>query len=114
MPTIIGYLAFALGAFLSLLNFYLSFVRVPLRRALGRPSRFVSGFPLVGSLLLVASAVLLWRARWLAFTALAVAALDTGGLHWFLGVLLWGVISGRSGGGDAEQGDVADPPAAGR
>ncbi len=114
MLTILGYLAFALGAFLSLLNFYLSFVRVPLLRALGRPSGFVSGFPLVGSLLLVTSAVLLWRAWRLAYTALAVAALDTGGLHWFLGVLLWGAISGRSGGGDAEQGDAADPAARGR
>jgi hypothetical protein len=114
MTAILGYLTFALGAFLSLLNFYLSFVRVPLLRALARPSRFVSGFPLVGSLFLVASAVLLWRARWLAFTALAVAALDTGGLHWFLGVLFWRAISGRSGGGDAEQGDAANPAERGR
>lgn len=108
MPTILGYLALALGTFLSLLNFYLSFVRVPLLRALGRPSRFVSGFPLVGSLLLVGSVVLLWRARCWVITALAIAALDTGGLHWFLGVLLWGAISGRSGGGDANHGAAAD------
>ncbi len=113
MTLILGYLAFALGAFLSLLNFYLSFVRVPLLRALCRPSRWVSGFPLVGSLLLVASAALLWRVRWLALCALGVAALDTGGLHWFLGVLLWMAISGRSEGGDAaEHGDAADPAAA--
>jgi hypothetical protein len=114
MSTILGYLALALGAFLSLLNCYLSFVRVPLLRALGRPSQFVSGFPLVGSLLLFASAVVLWRTQWLAFTALSVAALDTGGLHWFLGVLLWEAISGRSRSGEAEQGDAADPLAAGR
>jgi hypothetical protein len=114
MRSILGYLAFALGAFLSLLNFYLSFVRAPLLLALGRPSRFVSGFPLVGSLLLVASSFLLWRAPWLVLTALAAAALDTGGLHWLLGVLLWRAISGRSGGADAEQGDAADPAVRGR
>ncbi len=99
MPSFLGYLAFALGASLSLLNFYLSFVRVPLLRLLGRSPRFVSGFPLVGSLLLVVSAALLWSERWLALSALALVVLDTGGLHWFLGVLAWEAATSRSRGG---------------
>src|SRR4051794_37286374 len=91
----LAYAAFALGASLSLLNFFLSFVRAPLLRAGGRSPRFVSGIPLFGSLLLVVSATLLWSQRRLALSALALAALDTGGIHWFVGVLLWEAVAAR-------------------
>jgi hypothetical protein len=95
MLSILGYATFALGAFLSLLNFYFSFVRVPMLRACGRSTRFVSGFPLIGSSLLVATAAILWGTRPLVLSALVIAALDTGGIHWFLGVLLVAAIRAR-------------------
>jgi hypothetical protein len=95
MYTVFAYRALVLGTALSLLNFYLSFVRVPLLRACGRSPRLVSGFPLCGSMLLVVSAVLLWPARQWALSALAVATLDTGGIHWFCGELLWQTLAAR-------------------
>jgi hypothetical protein len=93
--SVVAYLAFALGACVSLLNFYLSWIRAPLFRALGRSPQWVSGLPLIGSLLLAISAALLWQARGLAVTALVLAAIDTGGIHWFLGGLLWQAIGSR-------------------
>jgi hypothetical protein len=95
MLSILGHAAFALGALISLLNVYLSFIRVPLLRWRGQDQRFVSGVPLVGSFLLVVSAVLLWKVRWLALSALGLATLDTGGLHGFVGTLAWEAIVGR-------------------
>jgi hypothetical protein len=89
MHPVLGYLAFGFGASISLLNFYLSWIRVPLLRGLGRSPRWVSGFPIIGSLLLVISAVLLRDWPRIAFSALALAALDTGGIHCFVGRQLW-------------------------
>jgi hypothetical protein len=75
-----------LGGAIAALNFYLSFVRVPMLRRLRRPAEpeFVSGVPLVGSLLLL----LAWGVG-LDSTGARVAAcvlflIDTGGPHWFL------------------------------
>jgi hypothetical protein len=45
----VAFAVFALGAFICLLNFYLSFVRYPLHRWRGLPKesyQWVSGFPL--------------------------------------------------------------------
>jgi hypothetical protein len=83
-----GFGLLVLGGFVSLLNVYLSLFRVPLLRACGPSPRYVSVIPVVGSLLLGASAVLLWG-RWsMVGAALALAAIETGGLHWaFIAVL---------------------------
>ena len=89
------YLFLALGALVCLLNFYISFIRMPLLTALGRSPRRVSGFPLFGSVMLVTAAVLSWEKRALALTLLAIAALDTGGIHWFLGSLFWRSLVAR-------------------
>ncbi len=95
MREVLIYLFFAVGAWLSLLNFYISFIRMRLLTALGRSPRRVSGFPLFGSVILVIGAVQFWDRRGLALTALAIAALDTGGIHWFLGTLLWMSLASR-------------------
>jgi hypothetical protein len=89
MRSLSGYLTFGLGALVSLLNFYTSWVRMPLLRALGRPPHWVSGFPIIGSLLLAISAILMWEVRGIALSALVLAALDTGGIHWLIGGQLW-------------------------
>jgi hypothetical protein len=81
-----------LGAVISGSNFYLSFVRYPLfRMGGGRDEAFrnVSGIPLFGSLLLWVAAAMAWQEPWVAFSSLAISLLDTGGLHWFVGMMLW-------------------------
>ena len=88
MRLVVAYASFALGAWITLLNVYLSWIRTPLLRSLGRsPRRWVSGFPIIGSALLIGSAILLRRAPWVAVSALTLAALDTGGFHSFLAAL---------------------------
>jgi hypothetical protein len=88
MP-IFAYCLFGAGAYISLLNFYLSFVRLFVCRLRQREYRFVSGFPLVGSLLLVASFFCFPSDHPMQPIALIVAAFDTGGIHWFCGTLLY-------------------------
>jgi hypothetical protein len=71
------------------LNFWLNFVRVPLARMRGNEVRWVSGVPLFGSLLLAWFAAWHWSEPGWFWVSVAVAALDTGGIHWFLGMILW-------------------------
>jgi hypothetical protein len=85
-----------LGGFVSLLNVYLSLLREPLLRVCGRSPGRVSALPVVGSLLLFASAVLLWGYWRFVGTALALAAIDTGGLHWAFVAMLRETWAGRS------------------
>src|SRR5579862_3719152 len=89
MLDVLAYALFAIGGSVSCMNFYLSFLRYPLRRLSGREYKWVSGVPLVGSLLLVIAAAMLHNSFLLFWGGIAVALLDTGGLHWFLGVMLW-------------------------
>ena len=81
------------GGLVTVLNFYLSFVRVPLYRLRheGATPRFVSGFPLIGSFALwMAAALCCASGAWGWAGALAAASLlDTGGLHWFAVTVLW-------------------------
>jgi hypothetical protein len=85
---ILAFILAGLGALLAALNFYLSFVRYPLHRLVheGRPFKFASGIPLVGSVLLWAGAyILLSGGAWkFGAVALILSAFDTGGIHWFL------------------------------
>jgi hypothetical protein len=76
-----------LGGFVCILNFHLSFLRFFLHRMRGRGRdeyRWVSGFPLVGSLLVAVSLVGLWEEPWLRIAAFGLILIDTGGPHWFL------------------------------
>jgi hypothetical protein len=84
-----AYVLIAIGGFVALLNFYLSWIRIPLLRALGRPSPWVSGFPVVGSGMLLVGVWWLRSPGPLAAFAMLLALLDTGGLHWFAGSLVW-------------------------
>jgi hypothetical protein len=86
---ILAYTLFAVGAFLCLLNFYLSFLRYPLYRLFGREYQHASGVPLFGSLLLVIAVTLLYERPLLFWSGITLALLDTGGLHWFAGIMLW-------------------------
>jgi hypothetical protein len=80
---ILGYSAFAIAAFFAGTNFYLSSLRAPLHRWLGRKCRDVTGIPIVGTLFVIGALALLeWSAMvWIG--AIALCAIDTGGLPWF-------------------------------
>jgi uncharacterized membrane-anchored protein len=92
MSLLIAIVLCSIGAFISGLNFYLSFIRYPLHRLRGRSRaefHWVSGFPVIGSLLLWICAVRLTAWPILMWAALAISLLDTGGLHWFAFVILF-------------------------
>ncbi len=85
---------FGVGAFLCALNFYLSFLRYPLYCLRGRKAeyRYVSGAPLFGSLLVAALVFPLELPNWARVASFALVALDTGGLHWIIGIVAWQAI----------------------
>ena len=86
---VLAYVLFALGTFLCCLNFYLSFLRYPLCKLLGREYKWVSGIPVFGSLLVVIAVPVLHESPVLFWSGITIALLDTGGLHWFAGTMLW-------------------------
>jgi hypothetical protein len=97
---IAAFLLAGLGLWITGINFYLSFVRYGVHRLLHRdkPYKWVSGFPIIGSLFLWLASVLLWwlGLRYWAITALIVSFLDTGGLIWFLSTMAWETFRGKS------------------
>jgi len=79
-----AYLLFVLGAFICILNFHSSFIRPAIHSMRGQGEyRFASGFPLIGSLMLVGSFLLLPAGHIPRPVALVIALFDTGGIHWF-------------------------------
>jgi hypothetical protein len=99
LPLILGLVLLALGTLVVCVNVYTSFLRYPLHRLRGGTRadfRWVSGFPLVGILLLGLAAMCLGNDYpAVAWTALAVAALDTSGPHWLAGIMLYALLSKR-------------------
>jgi hypothetical protein len=92
----LAWLAFLVGGLVSALNFYLSFCRYRVHRFRGgsRDSyRSVSGFPIVGSLLVALSIVRLYDVPWILVFALVLIGIDTGGIHWLAGVLIYQTFS---------------------
>lgn len=92
-----------LGGFVCLLNFYLSFLRYPLFRLRGGRQedwKWISGFPLVGSLFL-AVAWFGWLRELDSVTldvlAWTLVVLDTGGIHWFILCVSIDAISSHKG-----------------
>lgn len=95
----LSWIAFGLGASLCLINFHLSFLRYPLHRLRGLPKesyRPVSGFPLLGSLLVALSLIELHGITWMIPVAVALILIDTGGIHWFVGSLIYRRVRGRN------------------
>lgn len=91
-PSAIAWIAFALGALLCVTNFYLSFLRYPLHRLRRLPResyRWSSGIPLVGSLLVALSLFRLHAVPGILPAAIALIAVDTGGIHWFIATMVY-------------------------
>lgn len=87
---IAGLILFALGAYITVLNIYLTFLRYPLHRARGGTREnfvFVSVVPIFGSLLLWISIPLL-TSMTLKWCAGVLSVLDVGGIHRFI-FILW-------------------------
>jgi hypothetical protein len=85
-----GYCFLGLGGLISCVNFYLSFLRYPLHRLLGGKKedyRWISGFPLFGTLTIV-GLPFLPRSIWLSFLALVFLLIDTAGIPWFI-IAVW-------------------------
>jgi hypothetical protein len=84
----LGLILVLIGGSLCLLNFYLSFVRHLFYFKRKNQYRFVSGFPVIGSLVLLAGLALLNTPKaWL--IGIPIVLIDTGGLHWFAGVMIY-------------------------
>ena len=76
------------GAFVSLLNFHLSFTLPLYRHLRHRESRVPSGFPLIGQLLCLLSLPFSPTPSVPQLIAIIAALLDTGGIHWFIVAML--------------------------
>jgi hypothetical protein len=82
-----AYLLFAFGGLICVYNFYTSFVRCYAFKILHKEYKWESGLPIIGSLLVGLSLFLLYKTNWLFVLGLILIAVDTGGIHWFLGTL---------------------------
>jgi hypothetical protein len=97
----VSWIIFALGAFVSVTNFYLSFLRYPFHRARGLPKEsfhWVSGFPVIGSLLVGLSLIGLHAVPVVLPVVIVLIVIDTGGIHWFAGVMIYQVFCRKKSG----------------
>lgn len=88
----LAWLALLVGGLISAINFYLSFCRYALHRIRGgsRESyQWVSGIPVVGSLLVALALIAFHESPWILSAALVLITIDTGGIHWLLGALIY-------------------------
>ena len=86
-----GYVLFAIGGLISCVNFYLSFLRYPVHRLLGGTKEdyhWVSGFPLFGTLTIIAGLPFLPWSMWLSLLTFVFLLIDTGGIPWFI-IAVW-------------------------
>ncbi len=80
------------GGLLCCLNFYLSFLRYPVHRLTGKKKeeyKWVSGIPVFGSLFVALSLLALWQTPWVLVMSIILILIDTGGIHWLAGVVLY-------------------------
>ncbi len=86
MLTVFGYCLFGFGGFISIGNFYFSFLRYPIHRLRhGKDAKYqwVSGIPLMG-ILSVVGLIHLPKSLWLNVLAFLFLCIDTGGIQWFV------------------------------
>ena len=85
---ILYYFSITIGVLFSVLNFYLSFIESKENRA--------SGIPLLGSLILFIT--LFFVDNGYSFYIIIIFMLiDTGGIHWFIGIILWEYLKNKKG-----------------
>ena len=99
--SVMAWVAFGLGAVLCVTNFYLSFLRYPFHRLRGLSKEsyhWVSGFPLVGSVLVALSLFRLHAFPFMLPLAFVLIAVDTGGIHWFAGTMIYHSVYAKKNG----------------
>ena len=87
---------FGLGGIICAMNFYLSVLRYPiflLRGGQKSEFQWISGAPVIGSLSVAVGLVFLYPTSWILIAGLILILIDTGGLHWSAGTLLYEWIS---------------------
>lgn len=83
---VLGFVLFGVGGVISIVNFYLSFLRYwvhVLLRGKDVEYRWVSGIPLFGFLTVV-GVLLIPQSLWVGLLALLFLVIDTGGIQWFV------------------------------
>ena len=85
----------AIAIFIAGANFYLSFLRPCICRWFDRKCENISGIPMFGTLFLIAALALLKWSVLVWVVAIALCAIDTGGLFWFCAVMSWYAIARR-------------------
>jgi len=74
------------------LNFYLVFIRFQIHQLKGGSKddyQWVSGWPIIGSALVAVSLFEFWGQSWIGYLALILILIDLGGLHWFIGSMVF-------------------------
>lgn len=90
--TFLKWALFAFGAYLCVLNFYLSFLRYPLYRRRGLPKesfKFISGIPILGSLIVFLLLHYTNLPPVMQYVAIGLIVIDTGGIHWAIGSIIY-------------------------
>jgi hypothetical protein len=89
-----------LGGFICCLNLYLSVPRYLLHKYRGGKKEdynWISGIPVVGSLLVALSLLVFWQINWILAVSVIFFLIDTGGPHWFAGTMIYHQTRGRGG-----------------
>ena len=105
MITILVWVGFGVGAWVCLLNFYLAFLRYPLHRLRGLSKEsyhWVSGVPILGSLFVALSLFELHSLAGMLPIGIGLIAIDTGGIHWFIGSMIHQFLQARKSRQDVE------------
>jgi hypothetical protein len=98
MLDVLAWVMLFLGGFICVLNFYTSFLRYPFLRFLGHSKesfQWVSGAPFLGSLLVAISLLAFHSTTWILVTGIILILIDTGGIHWFAGTMLYHAYAAR-------------------
>jgi len=84
-----------LGGFICCLNFYLSYIKYPFYKLRGGKKgnyKWISGVPLAGSLLVAVAMIGFRDNTWVLWVAAVLILIDTGGIHWFVGTMLYHAV----------------------
>lgn len=81
-----------LGGFICFLNFYLSYLRYILYTLRGgekKNYKWISGFPILGSLFVALAMIGFKDTNWIIWMAAVLILIDTGGIHWSAGTMAY-------------------------
>jgi len=101
----VGWVMFGFGGFVCLLNFYLVVIRHRLYRLRERQAEYrnISGFPFIGTIAVLFS-LICRLPLWAWIVGIVLAALDLGGPHWFIAIMVWQLRKGGGAPGATERG----------